>query len=143
MVVVVGGGGGVKRFRKVYPQHSCLDFSWNSPVLSILFEILNTDVMQDDASDMLQFLQKYYEMVRIGTKKRYWGSFCNFFCLRNLLHSMNYTSRFCQMKVKNFCIDSPSMKWPLFGFYGAHSPQILFGRAENLTSGRPIRQTHC
>ena len=37
-------------------------------MLSILFEILTISVMQNNASDMLQFLLKYYEMVRIGTK---------------------------------------------------------------------------
>ena len=35
-------------------------------MLSILFEILASDDMQDDASDMLRFLLKYQEMVKIG-----------------------------------------------------------------------------
>ena len=35
-------------------------------MLSILFEILTCDDMQDDASDMLRFLLKYQEMVKIG-----------------------------------------------------------------------------
>ena len=53
-------------FSKLYPSPSCLDCSWNSPVLSILIAILMTwwhdgiiDDVRDDASDMLRFLLKY------------------------------------------------------------------------------------
>ena len=76
-----------------------------------------------------------------------------------LLQIMSYAPRFCQMKdlvkiyicgkfyqysicgcdVKNFhkvfCIDSASMKWPLFEFFGHFFPQILFNLAEILTRG--------
>ena len=37
-------------------------------MLPILFEILTSDDMQDDASDMLPFLLKYSEMVKNGAK---------------------------------------------------------------------------
>ena len=37
-------------------------------MLSILFEILTSDDIQDDESDMLRFLLKYKEMVEIGAK---------------------------------------------------------------------------
>ena len=49
------GGGG---FRKLYPQppYLDLDLSRNSPMLSILIEILTIDDMQDDTFDMLGFL---------------------------------------------------------------------------------------
>ena len=43
--------------------------------MSILFEILTSDDMQDDTSEMLWFLLKYEEM-----------AYCeSFFCLRSLL----------------------------------------------------------
>ena len=44
-------------------------------ILSNLFHILNSDDMQDDASDMLRFLLKYCEMVEIGPKNNFFGSF--------------------------------------------------------------------
>ena len=52
----IPGGGGV--LRKVYPQppYLDLDLSRNSPMLSILIEILTTDDMQDDTFAMLGFL---------------------------------------------------------------------------------------
>ena len=37
-------------------------------MLSILFDILTRDDMQDDGSNMLQFLVKYKKMVQIGQK---------------------------------------------------------------------------
>ena len=42
-----------------------------------------------------------------------------------------------------FCIDSASMKWPLFRFFWLLFPQKLFDLAEILTRGSPIMQTHC
>ena len=52
---IPGGGGG---FRKLYPQPPYLDLalSRNSPMLSILIEILTIDDMQDDTFAMLGFL---------------------------------------------------------------------------------------
>ena len=48
------------------------------------------------------------------------------------------------VKLKIFkvsCIDSASIKWPFFGFFDPYSP--MFDLAEILTTGKPIRQTHC
>ena len=42
-----------------------------------------------------------------------------------------------------FCIDSASMKWPLFRFFWLLFPQKLFDLAEILTRVSPIMQTHC
>ena len=131
-------------FRKVYLQPPCLDFSWNSPTLTILFEILTIDDMPVDASYMLWFLLKYWEIVEIGPKTDFLANFVNFF-VYTPWHLMNYTPIFCQMKdliniyicgkfcsiayvvgtLKIFrvsCIDSASMKWPLFGFFCSCSP---------------------
>ena len=80
--------------RKVYPQPPCMDFSWDSPTLSILFAILTIDDMQDDAPDILRFLLKYYEMVKIETKTLFFAHFVSFL-VEALLHPMNYTPRFC------------------------------------------------
>ena len=66
-------------------------------MLSILFEILTNDEMQDDASDMVRFLLKYSEMIKIKPKNWFFGSFCKFF-VYTLLHPINYTPRFCQNK---------------------------------------------
>ena len=60
-------------FRKVYLQPPCSDFSWNSPTLTILFEILTIDDMPVDASYMLWFLLKYWEIVEIGPKNWFFG----------------------------------------------------------------------
>ena len=54
----------------------------------ILFEILTNDEMQNDASDMLQFLLlKYNEIVEIRWKSWLFGSFWVFFVYA-LLHPM-------------------------------------------------------
>ena len=39
--------------------------------LSILFEILSSDDMKDNASGMLQFLLKYQEVAEIGPKEHF------------------------------------------------------------------------
>ena len=36
---------------------------------------------------------------------------------------------------KFFCIDSASIKWPFWGFFGPLLPQILFDLSETLTRG--------
>ena len=45
-------------FRKVYPQHPCLDSSYNSP---ILLAILTINDMQDDESGMLLVLIEVFK----------------------------------------------------------------------------------
>ena len=98
------------------------------------------DEKQDDASDMPQF----FEILRNGRN-------C-FFFVYTLIHPMRYTPRFCQLKnlVKMrlyvvsfisvayvvvqlkvfksfFCINSASMKWPLFGtFWALTLPNIVW-----------------
>ena len=67
-------------------------------MLPILFEILTSDDMQDDASDMLPFLLKYSEMVKNGAKKLFFYSYFVTFFVYALLHPMSYPPRFCQMK---------------------------------------------
>ena len=62
--------------------------------MSILFAILTIDDMQDDAPDILRFLLKYYEMVKIETKTLFFAHFVSFL-VEALLHPMNYTPRFC------------------------------------------------
>ena len=56
-------------------------------MLSILFEILTSDDMQDDTSEMLWFLLKYEEM-----------AYCESFFVYALFYPMIYAPRFCQMK---------------------------------------------
>ena len=45
------------------------------PKMSIWFEISTSDDMQNDASDMLQFLLKYKEIVQTRSKSWFFGSF--------------------------------------------------------------------
>ena len=104
---------------------------------------------------------------KFDQKTWFFGSFCeqtNFFVYA-LLHLMNCTPRFCQMKdlfkiyicgrfhqysicgceIKIFkvsCIESASMKWPLIGFFGPYSPNYCFILDEILTRDSPIRQRH-
>ena len=79
-------------------------------------------------------------MVRIGPKN-FLAHFLSFF-IYALLNAVNYAQRFCQRKdlikiyicvkfhqdsicgceVKNFCINSASMKWPLFGVFWVITP---------------------
>ena len=50
----------------------------------------------------------------------------------------------CGCEVKDFWIDSASMKWPFLGFFGPLLSQILLNLAGILTRGKsPIRQTQC
>ena len=41
----------------------------------VLFEILTSDDVLDDESDMVRFLLKYSEMVKIGPKNLFFDSF--------------------------------------------------------------------
>ena len=66
-------------------------------MFSILFENLNSDDMQDDASDMPRLLLKYWEMVEIGLQTDILAHFESFFVYA-FLHPMSYTPRFFQVK---------------------------------------------
>ena len=55
-------------------------------MLSVLYENLASDDMQDDASYMLQFFLKCKEMFEIGSKSWFFDSFWEFFVYA-LLHS--------------------------------------------------------
>ena len=138
------------------------------PKMSILFELLTSDDVQNDASDIVQFLLKYKEIVQTRSKSWFFGLFWSDFFVHGLLHSMSYTPTFWQMEdlikiyisvvsfiniafvvvkvkiFKVFRIDSAAMKWSLFGGFSALLPQILFGLAEILTRGSlPERQNQC
>ena len=86
------------------------------------------------------------KLSKLAQKADCFGSVWEFFVYA-LLHPISYTPRFCQMKdlieicicgklnqysisgceVKNFlkafCVDSVSMKWPLWGVLGPYSPK--------------------
>ena len=76
--------------------------------------------------------------MKLGQKSYFLAHFKSFFVYA-LLHPMTYAPRFCQMKylikiylifvkLKNFkvfCTDSTSMKWLLFGFFWALTPQNI------------------
>ena len=51
------------------------------PKMSILFEMLTSDDMQNDVSDMMQFLLKYKEIVKTKSKSWFFGSFWEVFLL--------------------------------------------------------------
>ena len=51
------------------------------PEMSILFEVLTSDDMQNDVSDMMQFLLKYKEIVQTRSKSWYFGLFREVFLL--------------------------------------------------------------
>ena len=55
-------------FSEKYILNPCLDFSCNSPKLSIFFVIFIIDDKQDDPSDMLRFSLKYHGMVTTEPK---------------------------------------------------------------------------
>ena len=66
-------------------------------MFSILFENLNSDDMQDDASDMPMLLLKYWEMVQIGLQTDILAHLESFFVYA-FLHPTSYTPRFFQVK---------------------------------------------
>ena len=138
-------------FRKVYPQHS-LPPIWIFPGIAqlcqfclVLFGILNID----DSKMMHQICYGFYWSIKNG--QNWFFVYTLFWC-----NPMNYTPRFCQMKdllkiyisvvsfisiayvfvklkiFKVSCIDSASMKWPLFVlfcfcflFFGFYSPKYF------------------
>ena len=105
------------------------------------------------------------EMVKIWPKKLFFVSFCEVFfmpsytlwitlqdfakwktLLRYIFLVSSVSIAYVVVKLKCFkvsCIDSASMKWLLFGFFGSYSPNYLFDPDEILTRGNSIRQTHC
>ena len=109
-------------------------------MFSILFENLNSDDMQDDASDMPRLLLKYWEMVEIGLQTDILAHFESFFVYA-FLQPMSYTPRFFQVKdiikiyicgkfhqysicgcgVKKFQIFRNNSAF-LFGFWGLMKP---------------------
>ena len=66
------------------------------PKMLVFFEILTSDDMQDDASDMLQFLGSIKKWSKLGQKTDILTHF-KVFCYTHL-HPMSYTPRYCQMK---------------------------------------------
>ena len=84
------GGGHVPR--PPYPSLGSLEL----PKMLVFFEILTSDDMQDDASDMLQFLWSIKKWSKLGQKTDILTHF-KVFCYTHL-HPMSYTPRYCQMK---------------------------------------------
>ena len=73
--------------------------SWPElPKISILLEVLTNDDMQNGASNLLQFLLKYKEIVGTRSKSWFFESFWEGFFVYSLLHPMSYTPTFWKMK---------------------------------------------
>ena len=135
-------------------------------MLSILFEILTSDDMQDGASDMLWFYWSIKKWSKLGQKADFllilrvflfmpsytlWVMPQDFAKWKALLRYISVASfisvAFVGVKLKIFKvvrIDPAFMKWPLLGVFGSLLPQIFFNLAEILTRcSVPIRKTQC
>ena len=125
-------------------------------ILSTLFEILTSDDMQDDASDMLRFLLKYYDwnwtkklifwLILRGflyiSSDTLWVTPQDFAKLKTLLRYIfvvsfiSITYVVLKLKIfKVFWINSASMQWFFLGVFGLLLPLMLFDLAEILTRG--------
>ena len=107
------------------------------PKMSIWFEISTSDDMQNDASDMSQFLLKYKEIVETRSKSWFFGSFWEVFLFmtsytlwvtpqhfgkwKTLLRYISAVS-FISITFVVSRIDSEAMKWSLFGGIWAFFP---------------------
>ena len=137
-------------------------------MFSILFENLNSDDMQDDASDMPRLLLKYWEMVEIGLQTDILAHFESFFVYALPLYTLWDTLQdFAKWKtllryisvvsfisiayavvkfkiLKVFFIASVSIKWPLFGLFWALTPSNIVWSGWNFKHRySPIRKTQC
>ena len=125
-------------------------------ILSTLFEILTSDDMQDDASDMLRFLLKYYDwnwtkklifwLILRGflyiSSDTLWVTPQDFAKLKTLLRYIfvvsfiSITYVVLKLKIfKVFWINSASMQWFFLSVFGLLLPLMLFDLAEILTRG--------
>ena len=145
---------------------SLVVFSPELPKMSILFKMLTSVDMQNNPSNLLQFLLKYKEIVKTSSKSWFFGSFWEFsLCFssytlwvtpqhfgkwKTLLRYISVVSFisigfvFGKLKIfKAFGNDSASIKWSLLGGFWALLPQILFDYAEILNRGSLLAQMEC
>ena len=139
-----------------------LSFWPELPKISIFFEILTSNDMQSDASNLLQFLLKCKEIVETRSKSWLFGSFWEVIFVYspltpyelhpNILANeelncpfISIAFLFANLEIfKVFRSDSGAMKWSLLGGFWPLLPQILFDLAETLLRGSLlIRQTKC
>ena len=139
-----------------------LSFWPELPKISIFFEILTSNDMQSDASNLLQFLLKCKEIVETRSKSWLFGSFWEVIFVYSPLtpyelhpnilanEELNCTFisiafLFANLEIfKVFRSDSGAIKWSLLGGFWPLLSQILFDLAETLHRGSLlIRQTKC
>ena len=139
-----------------------LSFWPELPKISIFFEILTFDDMENDASNLLQFLLKCKEIVETRSKSWLFGSFWEVIFVYspltpyelhpNILANEELSCPFISIAFlfvnleifKVFRNDSGAMKWSLLGEFWPLLPQILFDLAEILHRGSLlIRPTKC
>ena len=136
------------------------------PKMSILFKMLTSVDMQNNPSNLLQFLLKYKEIVKTSSKSWFFSSFCEFsLCFSSytlwvtpqhfgkwntLLRYISVVSFisiafvFGKLKIfKAFRNDSAAIKWSLLGGFWALLPQLLFDYAEILNRGSLLAQMEC